>query len=55
VYPLYWEMQQLLAIPGAESDTLRKRCDDLGIDLISLPEEPGEFPPATLIAALGSA
>jgi hypothetical protein len=48
-------MQQLLAVPGAESDALRERCDDLGIDLISLPAEPGEFPPDALIAALGPA
>lgn len=54
LYPLYWEMQQLLAVPGADSDTLRKHCVDLGIDLISLPAEPGEFPPDALIAALGT-
>jgi Lhr-like helicase len=54
VYPLYWELQRLLAVPGTEVDTLRKRCDDLGIDFIALPAEPGELPPGALIATLGT-
>ena len=54
VYPLYWELQRLLAVPGVEINTLRKRCDDLGIDFIALPTEPGELPPDKLIATLGS-
>jgi hypothetical protein len=54
VYPLYWELQRLLAVPGTEIETLRKRCDDLGIDFVALPAEPGELPPDALIATLGS-
>jgi len=55
MYPLYWEVLRLLAVPGIESVALRKRCDDLGIDLISLPDKPGDAPPETLVVALGSA
>lgn len=53
-YPLYWEIQRLVAVPGVESDALRKRCVDLGIDLILLPDEPGELPPDELISSFGS-
>ena len=41
--------------PGLAPDGLAAACADFGVDLVELPNEPGEAAPAELIELLGAA
>lgn len=51
--PLVWRRFTLAAIAGAVADETREAATWLGYDLVELPEQPGDAPPAALLAALG--
>ena len=54
-YDLYWPNFQVLAFPGLAPDGLAAACADFGVDLVELPDEPGEAAPAELVELLGAA
>ena len=55
LYDLYWPNFQVLAVPGLVPEGLAATCADLGVDLVELPDEPGETAPVELIELLGAA
>jgi superfamily II DNA/RNA helicase len=55
VYDLYWPSFQVLAVLGHVSDGLASACADLGVDVVQLPDVPGEAAPRELIELLGAA
>jgi len=46
---------QVLAVAGLAPNGLAAACADFGVDLVELPNEPGEAAPAELIKLLGAA
>jgi hypothetical protein len=54
-YDLYWPNFQVLAVAGLAPNGLAAACADFGVDLVELPNEPGEAAPAELIKLLGAA
>ena len=54
-YDLYWPNFQVLAVPGLVPNGLAAACADFGVDLVELPNEPGETAPAELVDLLGAA
>jgi hypothetical protein len=54
-YDLYWPHFQVLAVPGLVPDGLAAACADFGVDLVELPDEPGEAAPTELVVLLGAA
>ncbi len=54
-YDLYWPNFQVLAVAGLAPNGLAAVCADFGVDLVELPNEPGEAAPAELIKLLGAA
>ncbi|MER8678813.1 DEAD/DEAH box helicase [Mesorhizobium sp. M1405] len=54
-YDLYWPNFHVLAVAGLVPDGLVAACADLGVDLVELPDEPGETAPVELIELLGAA
>ncbi|MFG1228840.1 DEAD/DEAH box helicase [Xanthobacter wiegelii] len=55
LYDLYWPNFQVLAVPGLVPAGLAVTCADLGVDLVKLPDQPGETAPIELIELLGAA
>lgn len=55
IYDLYWPSFQVLAISGMVPDGLASACADLGVDLVQLPDAPGEVAPRELVELLGAA
>ena len=55
VHELYWPTFQVLAVSGRAPDGLAAACADLGVDLVELPDSPGEAPPSELAKLLGAA
>ena len=55
LYELYWPSFQVLAVSGRVPDRLAAVCADLGVDVVELPEVPGEAAPKELIELLGAA
>ena len=51
--PLVWRRFAVAAVAGSVDDETRTAATWLGYDLIELPEQPGDAPPADLLAALG--
>jgi Lhr-like helicase len=52
---LVWRSFAVAAMPGAVDEATRTAATWLGYELIGLPEQPGDAPPADLLAALGMA
>lgn len=52
-HDLYWPSHLLVAAPGGASESLRRRCRELGLDVVDVPTEPGDAPPDGLVDALG--
>lgn len=52
-YPLVWPGMMVMAVTEPPSEDLKKRCAELGREVILLPREPGTSPPHDLAAALG--
>lgn len=55
LYELYWPSFQVLAVSGRVPDGLAAACADLGVDVVELPEVPGEAAPRELVELLGAA
>lgn len=53
-HELYWSSRLLLGTPGGATPALRRRCEELGLDVIDLPAHPADEPPAALLEALGA-
>lgn len=52
-YPLVWPGMMVMAVTEHPGEDLKRRCANLGRELVLLPQEPGASPPAELAAALG--
>ena len=50
---LYWSKYQLVGFTGSSDTNFRRECDNLGIDVVNLPQEPPEHPPDNLMKFFG--
>ena len=55
VYDLYWPSFQVLAVSGHVPGELASACANLGVDVVELPDVPGDASPRELAELLGTA